>query len=154
MSNRLSPDFSNLDCLDGAGLTAAWQRQLGGQVPDHLPRSLLARLLAYKLQSKLHGSLSKPAKVYLRNIETDLLAGQSPETPYPDQKRLSPGIQLAREHDGILHRVMVLEDSFGWNGKKYASLSAVAKAITGTNWNGNRFFGLKDKVRSGAEASP
>jgi hypothetical protein len=48
-----------------------------------------------------------------------------------------------REHAGTLHRVVVLEDGFAWNGTTYRSLSEVARAITGTNWNGPRFFGLK-----------
>jgi hypothetical protein len=52
---------------------------------------------------------------------------------------------LMREHDGVPHRVMALEKGFTWNGKTYASLSQVAFAITGTRWNGHRFFGLRDK---------
>ena len=52
---------------------------------------------------------------------------------------------LAREHNGELHRVVVMPDGFAWNGKTYGSLSEVARAITGTNWNGPRFFGLRDR---------
>jgi hypothetical protein len=50
-----------------------------------------------------------------------------------------------REHAGTLHRVVVLEDGFSWKGATYRSLSEVARAITGTNWNGPRFFGLRDR---------
>ena len=50
---------------------------------------------------------------------------------------------LVREHDGALHQVTVVPDGFAWNGTTYDSLSAVARAITGTNWNGPRFFGLR-----------
>jgi hypothetical protein len=154
MSNdRLTSDLSNLDNLDGTGLVTTWQRHLGGQAPAHLPRSLLVRLLAYKLQSEKHGSLPKSGKLYLKSIEADLKAGRVPETPYLNEKQLSIGTQLTREHNGILHRVMVVKDSFAWNGKTYASLSAVAKAITGTNWNGNRFFSLKNSVRPDLEKS-
>ena len=58
---------------------------------------------------------------------------------------MRPGTLLTREWDGHLHRVMVLSDGFGWNGKTYKSLSKVACAITGSRWNGPRFFGLRDK---------
>jgi hypothetical protein len=56
-----------------------------------------------------------------------------------------PGSNFAREWNGRLHRVAVLADRFAWNGKTYSSLSQVAFAITGTRWNGPRFFGLRDK---------
>jgi hypothetical protein len=56
-----------------------------------------------------------------------------------------PGTMLAREWNGRMHRVAVLADGFAWNGKTYPSLSKIALAITGTRWNGPRFFGLRDK---------
>lgn len=73
--------------------------------------------------------------------------------PHPP---LRPGTVLVREHAGALHRVMVLKEGFAWNGQTYPSLSRVARAITGTSWNGPRFFGL-DKSRArgaGGRASP
>jgi len=74
-----------------------------------------------------------------------------------DQKRtkLTPGTVLVREWDRQSQRVMVLVDGFAWNGQTYDSLSKVALAITGTRWNGPRFFGLRDKEdRSRMEAQP
>jgi Protein of unknown function (DUF2924) len=74
-----------------------------------------------------------------------------------DQKRteLTPGTVLVREWDRRSQRVMVMADGFAWNGQTYDSLSKVAFAITGTRWNGPRFFGLRDKEdRSGASESP
>ena len=64
-----------------------------------------------------------------------------------DQKRteLTPGTVLVREWDRRSQRVMVMADGFAWNGQTYDSLSKVAFAITGTKWNGPRFFGLRDK---------
>src|SRR6185295_1189609 len=64
-----------------------------------------------------------------------------------DQKRteLTPGTVLVREWDRRSQRVMVMPDGFAWNGQTYDSLSKVAFAITGTKWNGPRFFGLRDK---------
>jgi hypothetical protein len=65
--------------------------------------------------------------------------------PVPDKIGLRPGTVLIREWDGAPQRVMVLADGFAWNGSTYKSLSQVARAITGTRWNGPRFFGLRDK---------
>ena len=59
---------------------------------------------------------------------------------------LKLGSVIVREHDGAMHQVMVIKGGFAWNGQTYSSLSAVAKAITGTIWNGNRFFGLRRPV--------
>jgi Protein of unknown function (DUF2924) len=65
---------------------------------------------------------------------------------------LKPGTLLTREWEGHLQQVMVVVDGFSWNGKTYPSLSKLAFAITGSRWNGPRFFGLRDKLAS--EARP
>ena len=119
---------------------------LGGSPSARLPKSLVARLFAYRLQVQRSGDLSKKALGFLQRIAAEIEAGKNPEVPYPDDRRLKPGSVLVREHDGVQHRVMVLSEGYAWGGKTFASLSAVAKAITGTNWNGQRFFGL-DKGR-------
>ena len=71
-----------------------------------------------------------------------------------DRRRteLKLGTILVREWNGRPHRVMVVEEGFAWNGKTYESLSRIAFAITGTKWNGPRFFGLRDKMA--AEVGP
>jgi hypothetical protein len=63
-----------------------------------------------------------------------------------DRRDLKPGTVLSREWKGQMQRVAVLADGFAWNGKTYPSLSKVAFSITGTRWNGPRFFGLRDKL--------
>ena len=143
-------DLSDLPALE---LENTWRQHLGAKVPDHLPKSLLSRLLAYRLQVEQHGGLSKKTLAYLKAIEVDLRDRKAPETPYPDEQKLQPGCQLIREHEGIDHRVTVINGGYEWNSKTFKSLSAVAKAITGTNWNGHRFFGLKRKASSSAEAA-
>jgi Protein of unknown function (DUF2924) len=141
----------DLSALAVEELIMKWRQHLTERVPDHLPKSLLARLLSYKLQVEQHGGLSKKAAAYLKVIEIDLREGLTPKTPYVESNQLKPGSQLAREHEGILHRVTVLKGGYTWEGKTFTSLSAVAKAITGTNWNGHRFFGLKQKTKFVAE---
>ena len=67
----------------------------------------------------------------------------SREAATKDGVNLKAGALLVREWNGALQRVMVLEKGFAWNGKTYGSLSQIAKAMTGTSWNGHRFFGLR-----------
>ena len=74
--------------------------------------------------------------------------GRYSEIPLPELRAVKPGTLLVREWDGTLQRVVVLESGFAWNGVTYESLSKVARAITGTNWNGPRFFGLRDRARA------
>jgi hypothetical protein len=64
-----------------------------------------------------------------------------------DPRKPIPGTRLLREWDGAEHSVTVLRDGFDWQGRKFKSLSAVARAITGTQWNGYRFFGLREAGR-------
>lgn len=148
---NMLPDISKLQELSPADLDAVWRSHLGGAMPSHLPRFLLPRLLAYQLQVQQHGGLNKSTSRFLDQIVSDLEAGREPAMPYPDNQRLKPGSVIVREHAGIDHRVMVLDEGYAWNGKTFGSLSAVARAITGTNWNGQRFFGLKEKRDSGGE---
>jgi hypothetical protein len=70
-----------------------------------------------------------------------------PIPPVPEKRSLKPGTILVREHEGVLHQVTVVNGGFAWNETTYRSLSEVARAITGTNWNGPRFFGLRDKTK-------
>jgi Protein of unknown function (DUF2924) len=142
----------NLMNLSATELGKTWRQNLSEKIPDHLPKSILARILAYRIQSERQGGLSKKAIAYLKPIQADLREGKSAMTPYPDEQKLKAGCQLVREHDGINHRVTVVDGGYEWQGKTFASLSSVAKAITGTNWNGHRFFGLKAKARLVADA--
>lgn len=147
---ELPVDLARLSGMTAAELETVWRSHLGGSPPLQLPRSLVARLLAYRLQVQHSGDLSKQALGFLQRIATEIEAGKDPNVPYPDDRRLKPGSVLVREHDDVQHRVMVLEEGYAWSGKTFASLSAVAKAITGTNWNGQRFFGLdKSKGKAG-----
>jgi Protein of unknown function (DUF2924) len=76
-----------------------------------------------------------------------------PVPPVPDRRGLKPGTILVREHAGVLHRVVVMENGFAWEGKTFRSLSEAAQAITGTNWNGPRFFGLRSKSPEASRSS-
>jgi hypothetical protein len=122
-------------------LRRRWRRQIGRQAPPHLPKFLLLRMLAYRMQADVYGDLDRDSQKLLGEIARSLKAGEfaggSGKTVPPVKRRLlKPGTILVREHDGALHRVVVMEKGFAWNGISYDSLSAIAKSITGTSWNG------------------
>lgn len=142
------PDLGKFSDLSVNELDSLWRTQLGGTMPKQLPKFLQSRMLAYSLQVQQTGGLSKVASRFLDQAAIDLAAGREPSLPYPAEQCLKPGIVIVREHDGVHQRVMVLDEGFAWNGRTYGSLSAVAKAMTGTNWNGLRFFGLDRKLTS------
>jgi hypothetical protein len=99
------------------------------------------RIIAYRLQADVHGDVD-PATV--RSLDRLAKAGASRSALLPDASTVRPGTLLVREWDGMLHRVTALDQGFAWNGTSYRSLSQVARAITGTRWNGPRFFGLRE----------
>jgi hypothetical protein len=85
--------------------------------------------------------------------ETPEQAGQNAVQVSRLGAELRPGTVLGREWNGRMHRVAVLAEGFAWNGKTYSSLSRIAFEITGTRWNGPRFFALRDKPARGSSAS-
>jgi hypothetical protein len=146
----LDNEIARLRGLDVGELRARWHTVFRRRAPPHLPRHLLFRILAYRLQADQLGDLDADTRRLL-----DRIGSGTPEDVdrlVADLNRLRtelrPGTLLTREWDGHLQRVMVLADGFAWNGKTYRSLSKVAFAITGARWNGPRFFGLRDNPAS------
>jgi len=135
--------------LDANGLCLHWRNRLGGPPPAHLPRWLLMKILAYRIQVAALGGLDKETLHILRQAKGVTLAssdGRPFEARIPttrDGAKLRAGALITREWKGKLERVMVLEKGFAWNGETYGSLSQIARAMTGTSWNGHRFFGLR-----------
>jgi hypothetical protein len=66
-------------------------------------------------------------------------------------RRLKPGTEVIREYQGVRHTVVITEAGFQWQGQDYSSLTAIARTITGSNWNGPRFFGLREAQEGGAD---
>jgi hypothetical protein len=139
--------------LDSAGLRLCWRNHLGGTSPVHLPKWLLARLLAYRVQAAALGDLDPATLRRIRRSSPDgdhdpVSAFRPRVAATREGTELGPGALLLREWKGRTERVMILEDGFAWNGATYSSLSRVAKAITGVSWNGHRFFGLRNATRA------
>ena len=144
----VADEIAHLRGLDIVGLRARWQSVFGGESPRHLTRHLLFAVIAYRLQADRFGDLDHTTKQVLdRSVAKEAGPAISARLANFDQKRaeLTPGTVLVREWDRRSQRVMVMADGFAWNGTTYDSLSKVAFAITGTKWNGPRFFGLRDK---------
>src|SRR5438270_3592380 len=121
-------------------LEEAWQRLI--RLPYRkLTRDLLVRIIADKLQEAALGGLPPAAKRKLAALARSepLDKGAAARSP---MLRLKPGSKLLREWRGRTHTVLVLEDGFEHEGKRFASLTQIARAVTGTHWSGPRFFGL------------
>jgi hypothetical protein len=141
-------EIVHLRGLDLKGLRARWQSVLQRPAPDHLPRHLLFAIIVYRIQADRFGDLDHETRQLLdRTGVKESGTAMSARLISFDQKRteLMPGTVLVREWDRQSQRVMVMANGFAWNGQTYDSLSKVAFAITGTSWNGPRFFGLRDK---------
>ena len=141
-------EIVHLGSLDLKGLRARWHSVLQRPAPDHLPRHLLFAMIVYRIQADCFGDLDHETRQLLDHTAAkESGTAMSARLITFDQKRtqLTPGTVLVREWDRRSQRVMVMSDGFAWNGQTYDRLSKVAFAITGTNWNGPRFFGLRDK---------
>jgi DUF2924 family protein len=142
---KLDIEIARLRGLDVGELRARWHTVFRRRAPAHLPRHLLYRILAYRLQADRLGDLDAETLRFLDRSGSAADVGKLAAEFNQRRTDLKVGSVLVREWDGQLHRVMVLADGFAWNDKMYPSLSKVAFAMTGTRWNGPRFFGLRDK---------
>ena len=145
--------LADIEGLDLNGLRRQWRGHLGGEAPTHLPRWLLMRVLAYRLQSDAFGGLDKSVRRIFRFGKEDGVGApfdrRAPQTR--EGLGLKAGALLVREWNGQLERVMILEEGFAWNDRTFGSLSQIAKAMTGTPWNGHRFFGLREAKTPAAD---
>ena len=144
----IEDEIAHLRGLDLKGLRARWLSVFKRPPLAHLGRHLLFSIIAYRIQADRFGDLDHETTQLLgRTGAQESGAAMSARLVSFDQKRteLTPGTVLVREWDRQSQRVMVMPDGFAWNGQTYDSLSKVAFAITGTNWNGPRFFGLRNK---------
>ena len=153
-ADDLTAEIEALSSLDRHDLRVRWRKLLRTTPPAHLSRSLLLRILVYRIQARIHGDLDRETARYLDGIAKERArrraAGQrskaSQVPPAPLDRGLKSGTLLVREHEGQVHTVTVVPGGFAWSGTTYKSLSEIARAITGTRWNGPRFFGLRERA--------
>jgi hypothetical protein len=125
-------------------LRRQWQ-QLFDTPPPRYNRRFLESRLAYRLQELAYGGLKPETVRRLGQLGQQLDGGDIAVRRRRADERPIAGTTLIREYQGVLHHVAVLQGGYEWQGRPYKSLSAVARAITGTRWNGLVFFGLKNR---------
>ena len=116
-------------------LRTLWRTTLRSSPPPAFTRDLMARFICWHIQEQALGGLDADAAKLLEG----LARGDKPKA----ERRLKPGTVLVREYQGDRHTVTVVPGGYVWRDATYASLSTIARAITGTAWNGPRFFGLR-----------
>lgn len=133
----LEKDLERIAAMSGNTLASAWAETFAAPIPEVAP-SLLRRALAYERQERKFGGLPVVMRKQLESISADQTTGM-PESPI----KLKPGTRLAREWHGTIYTVLVTADGFEFAGRSWRSLSMIARHITGAQWSGPRFFGLK-----------
>ena len=140
---RLEREIDALADLNRAELVERWRTSYRTDSPKGISRRLLIRAIAYQMQAKRYGGLRPAADRRLR-----MIANGTVKSDHGNRKassRLQPGARLVREWNGVVHEVDVAGDGYIWQGQTYRSLTAIARAITGTKWSGPRFFGLSGR---------
>jgi Protein of unknown function (DUF2924) len=128
---------AELDCIAAINieeLRKMWRQRRGAHPPEALSKDLIGRALAHWVQEARLGGVGPHVR--------KLLASLAKKGPQPT-RHLKIGSIIVREHQGRVHEVLVWPGGFCWQGQTYSSLSTIARAITGTSWNGPRFFGLR-----------
>ncbi len=128
--------------MDYAALQREWRRLYRQHPPRRVFRDFLMLGVAWKIQEKAYGGLGAVTKRRLDNLAKAM--EQDGDIAQNRVAHLKPGAKLLREWQDKTHTVIVLEAGFEWEGKRWRSLSAIARTITGAHWSGPRFFGVKD----------
>ena len=136
----LEAKIRELADLPRPDLTERWRQLYRTAPPKGMSRPLLTRAVAYGMQVKRYGGLKPAVRRQLRKVAD---GGSARAVANLISTRIAPGMRLIREWNGSSHVVEAVDGGFIWNGKRYGSLSAVARAITGARWSGPRFFGLE-----------
>ena len=139
--DALSAEIAGLSKADIKDLRERWKTLYGKEPSGHIGRSILIGVIAYRLQEKAFGGLKPSAQRIL-----DRVCDGRGESAQP-RSRAGAGTVLIREWRGVRHRVIVLDNDVVYRGRRYKSLSEVARAITGTRWSGPLFFGLKRRAK-------
>jgi hypothetical protein len=128
--------------FDMQALCASWADIYGRPPPKFMSRRLLELAAAYDAQAKVYGGLKPATRRKLLQIGSTRTSSAADATHRKPRPALAPGSRLVREWQGRPHTVEVLEDGFLYSGRRYRSLSEIARTITGARWSGPRFFGL------------
>jgi hypothetical protein len=139
-AKSLATEIAALGEMAYSNLRLAWRRLYRVHPPKKLSRDLLVLGVAWKLQESVLGGLSASTKRQLAALATTMETKS--DLAKARKVSLRPGARLVRAWGGETHEVLVVEDGFLWRGRTWASLSVIAREMTGTHWSGPRFFGL------------
>jgi hypothetical protein len=148
---KLKAGLDELKGLGLAGLRLQWAELFGVAPVPRISRDVLIRGIAWRIQEDAHGGISKSVRRRLVQLAADLSQDGVIRTAHATA--FKPGTKLVREWKGRVHEVMICEDGYVWSGKRYRSLTQVARLITGTRWSGPRFFGLEATQKLPADNS-
>ena len=137
----LAAEIASLSKLGIDELRQRWKAVYGKAPSRELGRSFLTRAIAHRLQEQAYGGLKPSTRRLLLRFGEETASRSSPKKP--QYRKAQSGTILVREWQGNSHRVTMLDDGVSFNGKRYRSLSEVAREITGSRWSGPRFFGLR-----------
>ena len=143
MTDSIAAQVAVLPKTPTPELKQMW-RELFDREPPGFSRNYLISRLAYRIQELAYGGL-KPATRAKLDALADALDPKAVRQRVVD--RPVAGVRLVREWRGAEHTITVLDDGFEWEGRRYRSLSQIARSITGTRWNGPAFFGLRSGKR-------
>jgi hypothetical protein len=145
MEKDISRDIAELPALNKAQLLPIWRKNFDDDPPPKLRKELMVPILAYRMQEKEFGGLSHRARKRLREIAQSLGSGKRPHPNIAPSIR--SGTRLIRSWGGEVHEVSVTDAGFEYRGKRYGSLSRIAREITGTRWSGPLFFGTRKAAK-------
>jgi hypothetical protein len=137
-------ELDRLAVMPIAQLRVRYREVFRTDPPKAFGPDLLRRSVSHRIQEKAYGGLSRSTQRLLDQLMNAFSAKPNSKIVLP--RRIKPGSVLVREWKGRSHRVMVLADGFAYDGNTYSNLSEIAGLITGTRWNGPRFFGLRSKT--------
>ena len=144
-SEESAREITQLPALDVSALRQRWATLFRAEPSPNLGRGLPIRAIAYRLQEKASPSL-KPATQRVLDRIADNRSSAAPQA-FPQRRRATAGTVLIRQWRGVSHRFTMLDTDVVYRGRRYKSLSEVARAITGSRWSGPLFFGLKGRTR-------
>jgi hypothetical protein len=139
----VSERLKTLPGMSKIGLSRLWEELFNKPVPERIRKELMVRILAYRIQEQAFGGLNFKTRRRLDQIANAM--GKNQNTAIAKMARSKPGTRLIRSWQGKTHTVTIEESGYQYQGHQYRSLSEIARHITGTQWSGPLFFGLKSR---------
>jgi hypothetical protein len=145
----MEAEIDQIRSLGLGELRKRWSAMFGAPLSPGFTKDIIARAICYRIQEEAFGGLNRETVRLLDSLACDPKPGEF-------NRRFKPGTVLFREYNGERHTVTVAPEGYLWQGTTYSSLSTIARAITGTAWNGPRFFGLRSRnnIQREAESLP